>query len=199
MRPAPIVYPKRPAIAPRAAAVLVASSLTLACLAPVRAGAQVEAAAAAAEIDRVLARKEAKWQCVKLAKAGTAAAPHAPRGVYYRFQCQRRALTVLGLVFFADSGPDAARRLEWSLNDPQTFQGRPLPLTGAGEQAYQQQRPGFAAVAFRDGPVYAQVSVSVVAPVGGASPAKMEKPTAEALKTARRFAGHLLAGKKDSQ
>lgn len=167
--------------------------LAFLCLLPVFAVAQTEEAAK--QIDRVLEKKESKWQCARLMKIATAIAPHAPRGVYYRLQCQRGGLTVLGLVFFAESAQDAARRLEWSLKDVQTFQTAPLPLAALGEQAYQQQRPGMAVVAFRKGKLFAQVSVTVNAttPKDGAHPAKLEKATTEAMKTARRFTGHLAA------
>jgi hypothetical protein len=187
----------RPLRAACAAALLFISPLCPAAAAPAQADAAA-AAAAAAEIDRVLAKKESKWQCAPLAKTGAATAQRAPRGAYYQLRCRRRELIVVGLVFFAETEQDAARRLERSLADPQLFQGAPAPLAGLGEQAYQQRRPGAASIAFRRGQVFAQVSAGM-APAEGSSPqAKLEKATAEAAKTARRFAGHL-AGEKETK
>jgi len=201
MRYAPAATrPKRTARAV-AAALLLALLLALLATSGLSAPApsQTDAAASAAsEVDRLLARKEAKWQCARLTKTAAVAAPRAPRGTYYQLQCRRREMIVVGLVFFAESEQDATRRLERSLADPQIFQGRPAPLAGLGDQAYQQQRPGAASIAFRRGPVFAQVSVGVVPTEKGTPPARLEKATPEAAKTARRFAGHL-AGEKETK
>jgi hypothetical protein len=156
------------------------------------------AAAAAADLDRLLAKKESKWRCEKLLRTGVVTARFAPHGVYYRFRCARPDFGIEGLVFFADSEQDASERMKWALADPQTFQGRPAALAGPGGQGYEQQRPGGATVVQRGGSVFAQVTVSLARSKDGKPPARPEKATPEASKTARRFAGYLVAARKVS-
>jgi hypothetical protein len=181
---------------PVRAVCLVAIVLVFAALSATSVRAQADAAAdAVAEIDRVLAKREAKWQCAPLAKTATATAPRAPRGTYYQLRCRRRELIVVALIFFAESEQDATRRLERSLTDPQVFQGAPMPLAGLGEQAYEQRRSGAASVAFRRGPLFAQINVGVAPSENPAPRDKLEKATSEAAKTARRFAAHLTGAK----
>ena len=161
------------------------------------ASASVEAAAAAAvELDRVLGKREAKWKCGKLARTAVVTARFAPHGVYYGFQCAQQKFVVQGLVFFADSSEDAAKRMEWALKDPLTFSGRPAALAGLGQQGYEQQRPGMATVAVSGGKVFAQVTVSLARSKDGKPPVRPERATPEASRTARRFAGHIVAGSK---
>lgn len=142
-------------------------------------------------IERTLKATEPDWICKKSTPEGESGPDSPP--VFYKFQCKYKGQQLnqlSGVIYVLNSKQDAVKMLDRSQLTLQINESK--PQYGIGEQAYGYVGDGSAWITFRNGNVFGQVNVGVIAPRTVVNPSpEMDVYTSQAFDIARRFAFYL--------